>query len=145
MYMRIIISSAVISALISFVGTVYSAHEARKSAMETAQEIANQEVEKMKLSWQREDMVSSDEEFAEMASVVAKFCAFSNGGWSDEAIEKVGAIRSKEFGTLGKIMDNLYFSVKNNMYQEADMHLSDAIDEKRRIKSLLNNPNHNNL
>lgn len=135
MYVKIIISSAVVSALIAFLGTVFSAREARKSARETAQEIANKEIEKMKLSWQREDLVSSDEEFAEMASVVAKFCAFANGAWSDEAIEKVGAIRSKECGTLGQIMDDLYDSVKHDRFHEADKHLTAAINEKRRIKT----------
>lgn len=135
MYIKVIVSSAVVSALIALLGTVISASIARKSAKETAQEIANKEIEKMKLSWQREDMVSSDEEFAEMASVVAKFCTFANGGWSDEAIEKVGAIRSKESGTLGQILDGLYDSVKYDRYAEADMMLTDAINEKRRIKS----------
>lgn len=138
MYVKIIVSSAVISALIAFVGTVFSAREARKSAKETAQEIANKEIEKMKLSWQREDMVSSDEEFAEMASVVAKFCAFETGAWSDEAIEKVGAIRSKESGKLGQIMDDLYESVKRHRFVEADLLLTEAINEKRRIKSQAN-------
>lgn len=135
MYIKIIVSSAVISAVITFIGTVISAREARKSAKETAQEIANKEIEKMKLSWQREDMVTSDEEFAEMASVVAKFCAFATGGWSDEAIERVAAIRSKESGILGQIMDDLYSSIKYNRFQEADMHLTAAINEKRRIKT----------
>lgn len=138
MYIKVIVSSAVISALIAFLGTVFSSREARKSARETAQEIANKEIEKMKLSWQREDMVSSDEEFAEMASVVAKFCAFATGAWSDEAIEKVGAIRSKESGKLGQIMDDLYESVKRDRFAEADLLLTDAINEKRRIKSQAN-------
>ena len=135
MYIKIIVSSAVISALITFIGSIISANIARKSAKETAQEIANKEIEKMKLSWQREDMVSSDEEFAEMASVVAKFCAFATGAWSDEAIEKVGAIRSKESGKLGQIMDELYESVKCDRFAEADLLLTDAINEKRRLKS----------
>ena len=135
MILKVVISSAVISAVITFIGTVISASIARKSAKETAQETANKEIEKMKLTWQREDIVSSDEEFAEMASIVAKFCAFETGAWSDEAIEKVGAIRSKECGALGQIMDDLYDSVKHCKYAEADMHLSLAINEKRRIKS----------
>lgn len=135
MYFKIFISSAAVSALIALIGTVFSSYNARKSAKETAQEIANKEIEKMKLSWQREDMVSSDEEFAEMASVVAKFCAFETGAWSDEAIEKVGAIRSKECGMLGQIMDDLYDSVKHDRFREADMHLTLAINEKRRIRT----------
>jgi len=135
MIFKVVVSSAVISAAITFIGTVISASIARKSAKETAHEIANKEIEKMKLSWQREDMVSSDEEFAEMASVVAKFCTFKTGAWTDEAIEKVGAIRSKECGTLGQIMDDLYDSVKNDKFHEADIHLTAAINEKRRIKS----------
>ena len=135
MTIEIFISSAVVSALITFVGTIISSSIARKSAKETAQETANKEIEKMKLTWQREDIVSSDEEFADMCAVVAKYSSFATGMWGDEAIEKVGSVRSKECGKLGKIMDDLYDSVKQDRFQEADIHLSAAINEKRRIKS----------
>lgn len=135
MYAKIIVSSAIVSASITFIGTIISANIARKSARETAQEIANKEIEKMKLSWQREDMVSSDEEFAEMAAVVSKFVAYATGSWADEALEKIASIRSKECGMLGQIMDELYASVRDNQFQKADSLLTKAINEKRRIKS----------
>lgn len=88
--------------------------------------------------WQREDLVSSDEEFAEMASVVSKFVSFGTGAWSVESIEKVAAIRSKESGEIGTIMDELYKSILSDSYTQADNLLTKAINEKRRIKTQSN-------
>lgn len=135
MTFKIFISSAIVSAIITTFGTIIAAKIAQKTARETAQETANQEIKKMERTWEREDLVSSDEEFAEMASIVSKYVSFGTGAWSDEAIAKVAAIRSKEKGELGKIMDDLYKCIMDDMYVNADRLLTKAINEKRRLKS----------
>lgn len=135
MTLKIIISSAIVSAVITVLGNIITAKISQKAAIEAAKKTANHEIDKMERIWQREDIVSSDEEFAEMASVVAKFASFANGAFSSDALEKVAAIRSKESGQIGTIMDNLYKSVLSDSYPQADNLLTQAIDEKRRIKN----------
>ena len=135
MTFTILVSSAVVSAVITLLGNIITAKITQKAAIEAAKKAANHEIDKMERIWQREDIVSSDEEFAEMASIVAKFVSFKNGAFSDLALEKVAAIRSKESGDLGSIMDNLYKSVLEYSYAHADKLLTQAINEKRRIKN----------
>ena len=134
MTFEIFISSAIISTLITVIGNIITAKISHKAAIETAKKTANHEIEKMERIWQHESIVSSDEEFAEMAAVVSKFVSFANGAFSAEAIEKVAAIRSKESGQLGSVMDNLYNSILTDNYRQSDDLLAKAIEEKRRIK-----------
>lgn len=134
MTIKIIVSSAVVSAVVSLISTFINAHLSRKSAIEAAKEVTQRELEKLERTWDREDIVSSDEEFAEMAAAVSKFATYATGAWNAEAISCVSSVRAKEHGNLGQIMDKLYDSVKNDLYREADKHLTEAINEKRKIK-----------
>lgn len=138
MYFKIVVSSAVISAVIAAIGGIITTTITQRSTRKIAQETANQEIQKMERTWEREDVVSSDEEFAKMASLVSKYVLCANGAWDSEAIEAIAAIRSQENGRLGEIMDELYTCVQSDMYRKADKLLSDAIKEKRRIKTTIN-------
>ena len=135
MTFKIVISSAIVSALIAFLGNIITTRMSQEAAIEAAEKTAKHELDRMERIWHHESIVSSDEEFAEMASVVSKFVSFATGAWSSEALEKVAAIRSKECGRMGEIMDELYVSVQTDNYQQADAHLTLAIIEKRRIKT----------
>lgn len=134
MTIEIIISSAVVGAVISLIGSIITAKIAQKTAIKAAQETTNQEIKKLERTWEREDIVSSDEEFAAMAGAVGRFIhrtSYENG---EDATEKVAAIRSKEYGTLGSILDCLHKSLDARDYERAERELSKAIDEKRRLK-----------
>ena len=135
MTFEIFISSAIVSAVITVLGNIITAKISQKAAVESAKDTAAHEIDKLQLMWQHESIVSSDEEFAEMAAVVSKFISYSNGAFDADAIEKVAAIRSKESGQLGRIMDDLYKSVLSDAYKQAEQLLAQAIDEKRRIKT----------
>lgn len=129
-----IISSAVISTVITVIGSVIVAHISRKTAIGTAKETANREMEKLERTWDRDDVVSSDDEFAEMAALVSKFICYESEAWLVEALSKVAEVRSRESGTLGNILDSLYISIERRQYQETDTVLTCAINEKRRLK-----------
>lgn len=89
----------------------------------------------MKLTWEREDIVSSDDEFAEMASAVAKFVQTNSVSYQRTAMEKVAAIRSKEVGTLGQLLDDLYRDLQSGVSTSADARLTQVINQKREAKS----------
>ena len=124
----------VICALITVGGVAFSALISYAISRSTA----NKELEKMKLTWEREDVVSSEDEFAGMASAVAKFVDYNNSRSRAHAMEQVAAIRSKEVGVLGHLLDELYFSVQSGNTSEADIRLSQVIDQKREAKSKSN-------
>lgn len=87
------------------------AHISRKTAIGTAKETASREMEKLERTWDRDDIVSSDDEFAEMAAVVSKFVCFADGTWELDALSKVAEVRSRESEKLGEILDSLYISI----------------------------------
>lgn len=135
MTIKIIISSAIVSALISVIGSIITTAMANKAAAKTAKETTNNEIEKLKLTWDREDIVSSDDEFAEMAATVARFVQYNNSPNRADAMAKVAAVRSKELSGLGEDLDFLYDAIRSNSQTEADQYLTMAITEKRKIKN----------
>lgn len=68
-----------------------------------------------------------------MANAVAKFINYNNFDNQQNTIGKVAAIRSKERGELGNILDQLYAAVKDDAPKSANTYLSDAISKKRSI------------
>lgn len=123
-----------LSAFIALIGNIITAKMARTTAKVTAEETANKEIEKLERTWEREDLVSSDDEFAEMAAAVVVFATSDYVDHQVEALAKIATVRSKEFGTIAPILDQLYTAVKDDKQEDADTILSLAIDEKRRIK-----------
>lgn len=73
MTIKIVISAAIVSTIITVIGSLITAKMARTTAKETAREAADQEIKKLERTWAREDVVSSDEEFAEMAKAIATY------------------------------------------------------------------------
>lgn len=121
----------IICALITVGGALLSA----LIAFFVSRSTANKEIEKMKLTWEREDVISSDDEFADMASAVATYV---QNGWSDTqrtAMSKIAAIRSKEIGSLASKLDQLYTAVSRDNAKSADSLLTEVINEKRQAKS----------
>ena len=112
---------------------------------------ATKEIEKLKLTWDHESLVTSDDEFADMAASVALCIQEKLPSSFDNAISCVAAVRSKERGTLADRLDELYhtlFDISPNSgavdfygqdYQErlkkVNECLSQVIKEKRNHKS----------
>lgn len=134
MTFEIVISSAIVSSLIAVIGNMIAAKMARTTAKQTAQETASQEIQKMERTWEREDLVASDDEFAEMAAAVVVFATSDYVDHQVEALAKIAAVRSKEYGPIAPILDQLYTAVKGDKQEDADTILSHAITERRRIK-----------
>ena len=89
----------------------------------------------MRLSWEREDVVSSDEEFGKMCSAVAVSVHDNSYTNRAKAASHVASIRSQEQGTLGYLLDELYFSLKKSQNSSVtDDLLTKVIEEKRKRK-----------
>ena len=134
MTIEIVISSAIVSAAITVIGSIIAAKISQKTAIKTAREAAGNEIEKMRLGWCREDVVSSDEEFSEMAAAVARYISSGHNSQKCEALAKVAAIRAKENLQIGSTLDLLYKSISSQDLAGADAGLSAAISIKRAYK-----------
>lgn len=123
-------TTEVLCTLVTAGGTLLSAC----IAFFVSRSTANKEIEKMKLTWEREDIISSDDEFAEMASAVAKFVLYNSGAHHNEALARVASVRAKEMGNLANILDTLYQHIRRDKQTEANDALTAAINERRSIK-----------
>lgn len=132
-------SPEILCAIISFAGIVLSSLLSWFISRFTA----NKELEKLELLWKREDVVSSDDEFAEMAEAVASYCADCRPTTRRIAMEKAAFTRSKEFGDLALCLDLLYVAIMNNQPELADQRLTKVIEEKRKAKSRQQSAKHN--
>lgn len=127
-------SSEMICAFIAVAGTVFSALISYGVSRSTA----NKELEKMKLTWEREDIVSSEDEFAEMAKAVGAYVQSSHPLHQRVAMELVAAARSKESGALGSLLDALYMHIQSGNIANTDVWLTKVINQKRETKSKAN-------
>lgn len=134
MTIKIFVSAAVVSAVITLIGNIIAAKIAQRTAIKTAQETTNQEIKKLEKTWEREDLVSSDEEFSAMATAVARYIHRNSIENGIDAAGKVAGVRSKEHGEMGRILDALHTSIDDRNLERAALKLSQAIDEKRKIK-----------
>ena len=87
----------------------------------------------MQLSWIREDIVSSDDDFAEMASLVAQYVVTGAPSYRTSAIAKTAAIRSKESGEIADKLDKLYSALGKSDVTKLNA-LDHVIEEKRKAK-----------
>lgn len=126
---------AIIVAVISFVGVGVSA----MVSWGVAHYSIKAEIKKLNMTWSREDIVSSEEEFSKMAEAVGRYAAdYSNDELQAEAAGKVAAIRAKEIGTLGETLDSLYADVISPpSHSKLCKGLTLVIDAKRAIKTRL--------
>ena len=128
------VSSEMICALIAVAGTVLSALISYGVSRYTA----NKELEKMKMTWEREDVVSSEDEFSAMSKAVGAFVQSGRPHHQRVAMELVAAARSKESGALGSLLDELYMHIQSGHVSNTDVWLTKVINQKREAKSKAN-------
>lgn len=130
MKMDINISSELICSFISVAGVVASALISRNVSKNTAAK----EIEQMKLTWEHEDMVSSEDDFGEMTAAVARYLSGFHNSSQREALAKIASVRARENGALAVALDELYHVVFQRSFSEINNHLTKVIDAKRDLK-----------
>lgn len=129
-----IVTSTLAAAVVSLIASVITAKIAQKTAVKTARETAELEIKKLERTWEREDVVSSDEEFAQMASALGRFTNSASAPARREAMERVAYVRAKESGELGAAVDHLYDAVRAGDRDKANSIMSEVIDIRRALK-----------
>ena len=114
---------ALISAVISLVISHFSSRA-----------IVKKELEKMKLAWQREDSVTYENEFSEMVNAVSRYIVSCYSSDKQEALGKVGCLRSKRSGSVAFFLDELYQEISENQNDCIKDTLAILVDEERKSK-----------
>ena len=126
----------ILCAFISVIGAIISSVLAYFISRFSAQN----EIEKMRISWEREDMISSDEEFTEMVVTVTRYINSKEKTDETAALEKINSLRSKELGELFFQLNlmqriiNIKDSEGKPDFKFLDKCLSDAIEQRRKAK-----------
>lgn len=124
-------TTEVLSGLFSLVGIVSSG----VLAFLVAKSSASKEIDKLKLTWKREDVVSSEADFSEMVSSVAVYAKTLSIDDMNTATKWVAKIRAQENGALGDLLDGLYNQLRDPIVFELEDTLSEIIKEKRQRKN----------
>lgn len=106
-----------------------------------ARMVAKREFQKLKMEWERQDVVESNKRFSEMVAAVSLYTSKLSDGYSvepHEAISMLSSVRSVETGAIAETLDHLYFALKDGTIQEVNEALSKAVDQKRRDKNNVN-------
>lgn len=123
-------SPETISAIIAVCGIAISAG----TSWRTSKRTIDKEIEKMRLSWEREDLVSSDADFSKMAEAVACYISDSNADNQNIAIQRVSGVRINEHGEISQLLDELYFAVRSNDRNSSELALTKVVNKKRETK-----------
>ena len=105
----------VISAVISFLTSRY---------------VSNKEIEKLKLTWKREDNIMSSEDISELTKLVYEFANCQNDYFRIPAMAKVAAMRSRETGAVADALNNLHNALEHCNRYEATKQLSEVIQKQ---------------
>ena len=124
-------TTEVLSGLFSLVGIVSSG----VLAFLVAKSSASKEIDKLKLTGKREDVVSSEADFSEMVSSVAVYAKTLSIDDMNTATKWVAKIRAQENGALGDLLDGLYNQLRDPIVFELEDTLSEIIKEKRQRKN----------
>ena len=129
-------NTEIICALIAVTGTVVSA----LISFFVSKSSAEKEIQKMKLEWKRQDIVSSDDDFSDMAIAVSAFIQMQTLRTHTQAVAAIMKIRAKESGDIAKSLDALYEAVGRRGYgynpdlNQIDNLLSEILEQKRNSK-----------
>lgn len=124
----------IICTLIALCGTVASG----LISWLVARSSAEKEIKKMRIEWEHDKLLSSDDDFSEMASSVAVCLQSLDLSDFDTALASVASLRIKETGPISLKLDVLYatlYEISPNFY------LSDSpanLDEYKRRLDLAN-------
>ena len=125
------ISPEVAGSIIAAIGVGLSALVSRQIALHTSKT----EIQKLKMTWEREDSVLVDADFSDMVELVIQYNIADNLDNQRDALQKISAVKLKSDDELCEILDRLYTLVTGRSSSDINSVLSEAIEQKRKSKS----------
>lgn len=124
------LSTEIICALISAASVLLSALVAHLTARHTAKK----ELDKMILSWDREDTISADTAFSEMIQAVRTYTSCENEFLKYDALNKVDSVRIKESESINAVLVQLHNALEQGNRYLSTQLLNKAVEEKNKEK-----------
>lgn len=118
-------STDVICGIIMVIGTIVSA----AISAATSKKVATNEIRKLKLTWNREDAITSAEDIAELTRLVYDFVTCQNDFFAIPAISKAAEMRAKATGDFSNALDKLYAALSQCDRQMSKQELSEVIKQ----------------
>lgn len=120
----------VICALIAFLGTILSA----TISFFVSRTTASKEIEKMRLSWDREDATSTDEAFFKMIQAVRSYTSSENEYLKYDAMNAVNALQIRESAAVCAVLSQLHDALHQGSRHRAELLLTAAVEAKKNDK-----------
>ena len=120
----------VICALIAFSGAILSAFISFLVSRSTA----NKEIEKMRLSWDREDTTLADEAFSQMIHAVREYISCENEYFKYGAMNAVDALQLKESDAVNAVLAQLHDALRLGSRPQAEQLLAAVVEAKKNDK-----------
>lgn len=123
-------TSEIICTLIATGGTVLSI----LASIFVSRTTASGELSKMKLTWEREDALSSGRELEELATLIYNYTTSENPYLRIPAMAKLASIRANETGDVSGLLDNLHVALSYQNKPESERLLSEIVVQLRKSK-----------
>lgn len=123
-------SSEVICALIGAASTILSA----LIAFLVSRYTTAREFKKLKLTWQREDSVSYEEDYESMVAAVTQYIKRGSDTAWYAALDTIAILRSKATGEMAEAIDTLNHAVSKRNWKESEASLTKVIEKKRQVQ-----------
>ena len=125
-------SSEVICLIITTVGSLAAA----AISAATSKKVAASEIKKLKLTWEREDAITSSEDIAELTRLVYSFTSCLNDAFAIPAISKTAEIRTNATGEFAAALDELYDALSQRNRIKAESLMSEVIKSKSLVSAI---------
>lgn len=100
----------------------------------TSRYVANNEIKKLKMTWDREDAKSSSKDIAELTKLVCDFTACENDLFRIPAMSKTAEMRSAVSGEFAKTLDDLYTALSHCDRFKSQILLSEVIKQQSKAQ-----------
>lgn len=123
-------TTEIICALIAALGAILSALVSFLVSRSTA----SKEIEKMRLSWDREDTASADEAFSQMIHAVREYTSCENEYFKYGAMNAVDALQLTESDAVSAVLSQLHDALHQGNRHQAELLLADIVEAKKNDK-----------
>lgn len=103
--------------------------------------VSKREIQKLRLTWDREDSLEFDKGLQELFQLVYEFIDSQNDSFAIPAISRLAPLRAKETGPAAPLLDELHIALDSHNRHRCRILLSDIVIKYREAKSDTQNKN----
>ena len=129
-------TTEIVCALITVFGVILSA----LISYRTSRRISKDEIQKLTMTWSREDSLSISKDLEDLTQLVYDFIDCENNYFSIPALSKLASIRAKETGPVSILLDELSDALNSRDLLRRRYLLPKIVEQYRESKRDAQNP-----